>query len=363
MATLVEEIKKLKNHIDRDDVVSILENLGYEFNKNKKFRLREEATPSAVVYKNGRIKDFGDDTFKSGDIFDVLTHYHNMSKKEAVLYISNYIGVAVDVYGEITKPKPAAASLKEKKNKESEEVLDQESIKNARRMLRIFDTNKDLITFSHTGYRASALSIAPMWVWQEASKDALDTFKSLTTYDSKQETIVLKIARYDGYVFSYKHRYKTFSNGEVGKWITAHGTHPNSQCLYHYVDDNPVFVVEGHRDFLTCILLGINVFMIPSVEYTTFSDEDLKYLKGKELIFVPDIDIHKKSIDAMTGLIEQVGKTALRASLVNLKHLLVEERINPPVKLDLTTVAELWELGKDALISVILLKTEIKEIF
>jgi len=83
--------QEIKENLAFEDVVSVLDSLGYEITKNK-FRLREEEqTASATInYKTLYIRDYGDDE-AGGDIFDILVKHQGMSFSEAKRYVSNFI--------------------------------------------------------------------------------------------------------------------------------------------------------------------------------------------------------------------------------------------------------------------------------
>jgi len=91
--TLGEKIHYLKStFLTGDEVVKIMQFLGYEFDKRGFTSIRAERTPSVRVRKDGYIKDFGSGW--GGDIFDLLQEYHNMSLQEAVKYISELYDVS-----------------------------------------------------------------------------------------------------------------------------------------------------------------------------------------------------------------------------------------------------------------------------
>jgi len=86
------EICELKQRLDRETVISILSFIGYEIQRDHKFKLRpEEKTASASISPTARVVDFGSGF--SGDIFDVLTTYHSMSLPEAIKYVADCVGV------------------------------------------------------------------------------------------------------------------------------------------------------------------------------------------------------------------------------------------------------------------------------
>ena len=68
--------------------MEILEKLGYELEGNK-FKLRDERTPSCTIFNDCELNDFGGN-FK-GDIFDLLMRYHDMSFRDALNYVNNFI--------------------------------------------------------------------------------------------------------------------------------------------------------------------------------------------------------------------------------------------------------------------------------
>ena len=60
--------------------VYILNHLGYEIDKNGKFKLRSEHTASASINpRNGKIKDFGSGW--GGSVIDLMVEFHSYSKK------------------------------------------------------------------------------------------------------------------------------------------------------------------------------------------------------------------------------------------------------------------------------------------
>jgi len=81
----VKEIKKILtiNHLKL-----IFEDLGYETRRNK-VKLRDERTPSGVMYNNGKIVDYG--SGYKDDIFGFLLTNYGMTFKDSVPYINKYI--------------------------------------------------------------------------------------------------------------------------------------------------------------------------------------------------------------------------------------------------------------------------------
>jgi len=88
--TYGNSLEMVKEQIDREVVIDILESIGIEVIGNK-CRLREdERTMSTKIYGSGYLKDYGSDEL-SGDIFHVLMELEGMSFSDALRYVRNYI--------------------------------------------------------------------------------------------------------------------------------------------------------------------------------------------------------------------------------------------------------------------------------
>jgi len=84
------DVQNIKQVLDREYVLAILTFLGYRFNRDQKFMLRDEKTPSCSIRRDGYIKDFGSGW--GGDIFALLQEYHGLTFPEAVEYVSECLG-------------------------------------------------------------------------------------------------------------------------------------------------------------------------------------------------------------------------------------------------------------------------------
>ena len=91
--TTLEKAKRIKElYLNGEEVVRLMQFIGYEFDKRGFTAIRAERTPSVKVRKDGLIKDFGSGW--SGDIFDLLQTHHGMSFKEAVEYVAKALNVS-----------------------------------------------------------------------------------------------------------------------------------------------------------------------------------------------------------------------------------------------------------------------------
>ncbi len=325
----------IKDSTDREQTAHILTGLGYEVGRDWKFSLREdERTPSTSIRKDGLITDFGDDW--SGDIVALLYEKRGLSLKDATLYVCEQMGVSTDESYEYV-PLPL------KRTPQPQIELTQERYSEIMVELWQFDQSQEMQTFKNQDYRDEALSIVPMWLWQQTSKENIALFKKLTTFDAMNKTLIVKIHDYTGKVLSYKRR-----RYRQSKWVTAHSTHPNSQCIVSITDSSsPVYVVEGHHDLLTAILTGINVLMIPTVGYKTFNNRELSILKDKTVVFLPDLKRgDSKGMDTMNILSEQVIDSVKSVNVVSVKKILdLMEIPFTSDSIDLSDVVEVW--GRD----------------
>lgn len=82
------QLDDVKDSLNIDIVKLIAESIGIEF-EGYKCSLRDERTKSCKLYPSLMFKDFGGE-FK-GDIFKLLMDRENMSFKEAIAYVNNFI--------------------------------------------------------------------------------------------------------------------------------------------------------------------------------------------------------------------------------------------------------------------------------
>jgi len=329
-------IRDLKAIVSRDDVVGILNSVGYTVEtRTFKFCLREERTPSAVVNKDCSIHDYG--SGYHGDILDLLTKYNGMSLSDAIRLVSDYVGFSSNS-GYSYTPRPKQKSIQYHKQE-----LSNETRRKLERTVRHFEADNDLCTFANDDYKKEMLAIAPLFVFMRTTRDAIKRFRNATLYDAQNKTLVIKIHDYKGNIISYKRRRL---NGK--KWITAKGTHPNKQCLISITDeDKSIFVVEGHHDYLTAILLGLNVLMIPTVSYKRFNSHEIELLEGKAIVFLPDWKNNDLSgVDTMEELGRQLDEIAYSVRIFSFPKFLKDEGVEfESDKLDLSEVVEIW--GKE----------------
>ncbi len=87
-----DKLHEIRDSLDLESTLHILQHIGYKIYPGKKIKLREdENTPSVSIRRDGLIKDFGGDF--TGDVIDVLREYRGMSFEEAVRYAATCLGV------------------------------------------------------------------------------------------------------------------------------------------------------------------------------------------------------------------------------------------------------------------------------
>lgn len=97
-------IEDIKLHLNRDVVAQIVESLGYDVDRNYKFKYRqEEKTPSASINnsENPLIKDFGSDL--STDVIGFVEIVNQCSFKDAVSYIGSFIGIDISINNDVVQ--------------------------------------------------------------------------------------------------------------------------------------------------------------------------------------------------------------------------------------------------------------------
>ncbi len=326
-------MEAIKATLDRDRVSNVLQAIGYEVTPQHKFRMREdERTASAVINLDGTVHDYGADFH--GDVFNVL-QTRGMTFPEAKQFVMEQLGITENGIFE--------TSYIHVKKKHKINTLTDERYKQIVSDIKKFDSSENQ-TFRDGGYRQSALSIAPMWVYKQAEDVNIKLFREFTSYDATEQSIVLKIRDYTSKLISYKYRYK----GSV-KWCTAPKTHPNSQCMVNIPQARdklyPIYIVEGARDFLMMVLLGLNVVAIPTVNYKEWKQTELSILEGDKVVFIPDLDEKQSGINCMVNLAKQIDSIAKSVNVINIKKVLEPIDIKCiETKIDFSDVVILWTI-------------------
>ena len=168
----------------------------------------------------------------------------------------------------------------------------------------------EYLRFAPTVPEAELAAIAPLWLHEAANHTDRNLFGAMVRYDERNRTAVTGCYRNDPLamdLISYKRR--RFMGG---KWITRKGTHPNGTPFIRiFSDDDPVFIVEGHHDALTAVLLGLDFVMLPTASFR--GSIDATEIKGRELVFIiEDEPAYKTMRRIAEGLEPHAGSMTLK---------------------------------------------------
>ena len=83
--------QNLKQRLNKEIVKDIIQNLGFTFNRQNKFNIRDEKSPSVSISDSLYIKDFGGDF--GGDIISLVQYQKNYSFTQALNYIAPFVGM------------------------------------------------------------------------------------------------------------------------------------------------------------------------------------------------------------------------------------------------------------------------------
>jgi len=277
----------IKQHLDPATVRQLLEELGYSFDRSGRFAIREERTPSASVDpRTGRITDFGGDF--GGDIFDLLHAFHEMDKRQARQWVAERLGITADRGADTPTARPVRKKTPEEIERQKRREREEEAriIEEARRE---FDA-MERVNLHNPHHLVELNAVAPFWLYSQATVQDRAMFLDMVRYDRFNATLVT--ACIDGNArdfrfIGYKWRRRTFSDGRISKWHARKGTHPNRHPFIRIQrNDGPIYIVEGHHDALTAILMGLDFVMIPTAAYQGETESIERETRGRPLRFI-----------------------------------------------------------------------------
>jgi len=115
---------------------------------------------------------------------------------------------------------------------------------------------------SNTVHEKALLELFPGYLLDDCSDADWQLFLAMGRYDSRSQTFVTGC--YDNQPLHFKLiSYKLRMQNGI-KWKTKAKTSPNSTLFIRiYTNSNTIYVIEGHRDALTAVLLGLDFIMAP----------------------------------------------------------------------------------------------------
>ena len=251
----IEAIKQKINILDIASRYTGLKKVNHITYKAVENPLRDERTSSLFFYiDTQRYYDFG--SGEKGDALDFIAKMENLSLLQAKKKLEEEIAGCNVI---IQRRQRSQRIQKPSREKEI-------STETIAREFKSFEK----IDFSNQEHLKELLEIAPEWLYKQANKADLEFFKSICRYDKTNKTLIMAwylSGDLEFKIIAYKRRrYKG------GKWTNRAGTHINKIPLYRLYNDEPIFIVEGAHDFLTAVLLGLNVIALPTASFTNMSD-------------------------------------------------------------------------------------------
>jgi len=136
----------------------------------------------------------------------------------------------------------------------------------------------EAINFANSDHKKALMELFPAYLLEQRNQVDWELFVAMNRYDNKSRTLITgcfdNSSLEEMKIISYKYRYK---NGI--KWKTRAGTSPNSTPFVRICSDyDNIYIIEGHRDALTAILLGLDLVMIPTA---SFHLRDSTYLQNE----------------------------------------------------------------------------------
>ncbi len=178
--------------------------------------------------------------------------------------------------------------------------------------ISLFQIRKEFDNFHHIDivnprHDKEIKTMFPKYLLEQANSNDMELFLSMSRFDSKNNTFV--VGCFDNKPINFQlisYKYKML--GGV-KWRTRGGTSPNGTALVRiYSDQEPVFVLEGHKDSLTAILLGLDFIMLPYAGYRNPEPIDLqKEVLGRDVVFLVE---DEPAYKCMTRLSKPFAETA-----------------------------------------------------
>ncbi len=285
--------KEVKNYLGKEDLISLLEGLGYEFNRQGMFDIRGEKTPSVSINpRDLKIKDFGGDF--SGDIFDLLKELHGMTPPEDLKYVMNFLGLSDDVIVPAKRKVPVYTPPSKDNQKlmsalkiKARKYLNESIIRNGRERKRYtwfeleIETIKKVAAFDDVFIKLFEHSFV------EINEERIAyIFDKFIGYDLYYDCPVIIVYDLDGNVVNIvKYRPKK-DDKEFMKYLYLKAEEtPDSKYLYPFqyemekmmFDQGAAYVGEGLKNSVNALVFGLPYV---STESTSGSFDKLgEYLK------------------------------------------------------------------------------------
>lgn len=305
-------IAEIKQQLNRDIVIAILNSQGFNIPPKGNFRLRDDdKNPSASIDKNGLlIKDFGSGF--SGDVIDVLQTYRGMSFKEAKEYVKGFLGI-----GAMQNNPLPTSSL----NKPIKEPIKEKFEPNLK-VDEVINRNNDFLKVVFDNGLANNLLIMPNAKFKDETKIIKDYLNShlgssfITYLDTQgsllhfKEAFIKYIAFFNNEVqlkFSDENNHFRLLKRRVDKWIFAteirfkngnkiKNIPMDTKFISHHCfkTDDYIFISFHAIDSFIFHSLGLNYIVLQSsntyVDNNTFKEVVKSFGANSKAVFLVDYD-------------------------------------------------------------------------
>jgi hypothetical protein len=170
-------------------------------------------------------------------------------------------------------------------------------------------------------HKEALLELFPKYLLDTCNKIDWELFMSMSRYDKSRNLFVAGC--FDNQplelrLISYKWR-----RLDGIKWKTRAGTSPNSTFFIRiFTNSEMVYVIEGHRDMLSAILLGLDFVMVPYAGFRLNDPSVLQQeIKNREVVFVVEDESAFKCMSRIAKSIEGYASSITMMSFAKGKRI------------------------------------------
>ncbi|MCZ6156861.1 hypothetical protein O6B72_08580 [Campylobacter ureolyticus] len=305
-------IADIKQLLDRNTVITILNNQGFNIPPKGNFRLRaDDKNPSASISKNGLLITDFNGSF-SGDIFDCLQTYRGMDFKQAVEYVKGFLGIGTMQSNPLPTSslnKPIKEHIKEKfkpnlqvdevisRNNEFLKIVFDNGLANNLLLMpnaKFKDETKIIKDFLNNHLGSSFIAYldtqGSLLHFKEAFIKYIAFFNNQVQLKFSDENNHLRLLKYrtDKWIFSKEIRFK---NGNKIKNIPMDTKFISHHC---FKTDDYIFISFHAIDSFIFHSLGLNYIVLQSssayVDNDTFKEVVESFGANAKAIFLIDLD-------------------------------------------------------------------------
>ena len=307
----------------REAVACALLSCGYRINRAWKFCARDERTPSATIFNDGMIHDFGDGFH--GDLADFLEQFKNMQKGEALKEARRLLGLPITMnFSDYEKP------IEKKSGFISEEFITAFEVErkgNFNRYLVLLDQAMPALTRPQQKIIAQKYNIG-------YSKQADRLIMPIRDEEGRCVTLW----KYNKYPKSYVGK-----DGKEVKPSKVTFTKGRERVPFNLVDlkkyrkdmNGWVFLCEGEKDTLNALGRGYRAVTLGGAG-ERIAEKDLHLFEGLKIVIVYDHDeaghigvngyINTHG-EYKTGVLDQLQKVVKEVKVWDWELLVLQEQL------------------------------------